>query len=464
MADNAKIAADLLEVVGGKENVSSVTHCMTRLRLKLKDASTVSQDAINSIDGVIKLVIAGKQYQVVIGQNVDQVYREFCALGGFEETATVEETAGDEPKEKITARSILSSVMEAVSGSLTPVLPAIIAAGIFKMVAVLLGPKSLGLLAEESQLYIFCNLVNDAIYYFLPFFVAWSAAKKFAANPLFAMMIVAVMVHPTMLGLVEAGDPFSIFGFIPMHLVNYTQAVIPIVLITWVLAKVEKWVRSIMPDMLRVIGVPVLSMLIMLPLALCLLGPICYVVMGWVASGILWLNDHVGILAIIVVAAAWSLIISFGMHMPIMMTLLPVWLEMGYDSIVSPGTIASALAGIGVELAYSLRASRKDDRALGWSCLVTNVSANISEPALYGILLRDKKALAWDMLGAASGGAVMYVLGAKVTLFSGVGFPFLNFLRFGEYAVAGTIGMVTAFAVALALGIVFGFDKAADDA
>lgn len=142
------------------------------------------------------------------------------------------------------------------------------------------------------------------------------------------------------------------------------------------------------------------------------------------------------------------------------MALLPTWVEMGYDAIVSPATIASMLAGIGVELAYALRANSKENRELGWTCFVTNVTANISEPALYGILLQDRKALAWDMLGAAAGALVMGLLGAKVTLFSGVGFPFLTFLRFGEYAVLGAIGLITSFGVSLALGLVFGFEKA----
>ena len=458
MADNLKLAENVLEAVGGKENVNTVTHCMTRLRFLLKDDSLAKEEVINKIPGVIKTIKAGGQTQIVIGQGVDKVYDEVCKAGGFEKKEAVDENL-DTPKEKLSVKSVLNNVMGAVSGSLVPVLPALIAAGIFKMVAVLFGPKNLGILTAENPLYIFCDLVNTATYYFLPFFIAYTAAKKFKSSPIYPMMLVAVMLHPTFLGIVDAGEPFRLYGFLPMPLVNYTNGVIPIVFSAYIISLVEKWVKKIMPDALRTIFIPVLTMLISYPLCLCIFGPICHIIMQYVAQAILWLNDNVGLLAIIIVAALWNIVVMFGMHMPIMMTLLPTWMQMGYDAIVSPGSIAAGLAGIGVELAYALRASTKEKRELGWSCLVTNVTANISEPALYGIMLVDKRALAYQMLGGAAGGLVMYLLGGKVTLFSGVGFPFLNFLRFGEYAVAGGIGMIVAAVVGFVLGFVLGFEK-----
>ena len=149
----------------------------------------------------------------------------------------------------------------------------------------------------------------------------------------------------------------------------------------------------------------------------------------------------------------------FGMHMPLMMTLLPVWMQMGYDAIVSPGAIASSLAHVGAILSYAIRANNQDKRAFGWTAFITMISANIGEPALYGITLVEKRVLAYQMAGAACGAVVMYILGAKVTLFSGVGFVWLNFLRFGEYAVAGAIGMIVAFVVSFVLGMVLGYGK-----
>ena len=458
MANHVELAEKLLNAVGGKENVNTVTHCMTRLRFILKDDSKADENEINKIQGVIKTVKAGGQTQIVIGQGVDKVYEEVCKLGGFKAEAAIDENL-DAPKGKLTVKDVLNNIMGAVSGSLIPTLPVLIAAGIFKMVAVLFGPKNLGWLTAENPIYIFCDLVNTATYYFLPFFIAYTAAKKFKSNPIFPMMLVAVMLHPTFLDLVSAGEPFKLYGFLPMPLVNYTNGVIPIVICAYIMSIIEKWAKKIVPDALRTIFVPVLIMLVSFPLCLCVFAPICNVIMQYVAQGILWLNNNVGILAVIVVAALWNFVVMFGMHMPIMMTLLPTWIQMGYDAIVSPATIAGALAGIGVELAYALRASDAEKRQLGWSCFVTNVTANISEPALYGILLVDKRALAYTMLAGSAGAVVMYILGAKVTLFSGVGFPFLNFLRFGEYAVGGAIGMIVACVLGFVLGFVFGFEK-----
>lgn len=227
----------------------------------------------------------------------------------------------------------------------------------------------------------------------------------------------------------------------------------------WVLSYVEKWVKKIVPDFIRVLGVPVLTIAIMLPLALCVFGPACYVVMGWIADLIIFLNDTVGILAMVLVGATWALAITFGMHVPIMTALLPAWMTIGYDSIVSPASIASGLANLGVELSYALRAHGKESKELGWSCLATNALANIGEPFLYGIYLRDRRAMIYHMIGGASGALVMGLLGAKIYIFSGVGFPWLNFLRFGEDAIQGAIGMVVAFVVPLVLGLIFGYEK-----
>ena len=459
--DHKQLAADILEKVGGKENVINATHCMTRLRLELRDDNNADLDALKKVKGVIQVVKVGSQTQVVIGQGVDQVYDDFCKITQLTKSAAIDENL-DKPKGKLSFKDALNNILASVSGSITPVLPAFIVAGIFKMIAVLLGPKNLGVLAETSSLYVLCNLVNDGVYYFLPFMVAYSASKKFGANPVYAMIIMAVSLHPNWIAMVAEKTPFAIYG-LPVKMINYTQAVLPVIMIVYILSIVEKWVKKIMPKLLRTIGLPVLTIAIMLPLAYCVFGPLCNIIMGYVASAIIWLNNNIGTFAIVVVAAVWTLVITFGMHVPVMMALLPVWMEMGYDAIVSPAGIAGGFANFGVELAYALRADSEENRSLGWSCLVTNFTANIGEPYIYGIYLRDKKAFVWHTLGAMAGAAVMGILGAKVTMFSGVGFPILNFLRFGEYAVGGIIGMAASFIVSLALGMVFGFEKSSEN-
>ena len=455
--DHKALATEILAAVGGKENVSTATHCMTRLRLELKDNSKLNEAALKAVKGVISVVKVGTQTQIVIGQGVDVVYDEFCKIADLQKQAAVDENL-DKPKEKLTIKDAINNVLAAVSSSITPVLPAFIVAGIFKMIAVLFGPGKLGLLTAESDLYILCNLVNDGVYYFLPFMVAYSAAKKFNANPIYMMILMAVSLHPRWIDMVSNNTAFTIYG-IPFKMISYVQAVFPVIIMAYVTSVVEKYIKKIMPQMMRTIGIPVCTIAIMLPLGYCLFGPICSVIMSWVASAIVWLNNTLGTFAIVIVAAVWALVITFGMHVPVMMALLPVWMEMGYDAIVSPAGIACAFANLGVEISYALRADGEENRSLGWSCFVTNFTANIGEPYLYGIYLRDRKAFVYHTLASMAGAAVMGILGAKVTMFSGVGFPILNFLRFGETAVQGALGMAVSTAVGLVLGLIFGYTK-----
>ena len=461
--DYNQLAVNILEAIGGSQNVENVSHCMTRLRFVMNDNAKVDMKKLQEINGVIRVIDTDTQLQIVIGSAVDKVYKEVCAVGNFESQEPVQQNADadkeNKTKKKITPKSVANGIIDAVSGSLVPILPAIIAAGIFKMVAVLLGPTNLGVFTEDNQLYIFCNLVNTAVFYFLPFFIAYTASKKFNATPLYAMMVVAVMIHPDMLDIINAGETFKLYGIFNMQLINYTSSVIPIVLSTWVISYIEKFVKKIVPDHFRVVGVPVLIMVLAVPAALCICGPACNAIMQLLVNVILWMNDTLGIVAIVIVAVFWLFLMMFGMHMPLMMTLLPVWMQMGYDAIVSPGAIASSLAHVGAILSYAIRANNQDKRAFGWTAFITMISANIGEPALYGITLVEKRVLAYQMAGAACGAVVMYILGAKVTLFSGVGFVWLNFLRFGEYAVAGAIGMIVAFVVSFVLGMVLGYGK-----
>lgn len=247
--DYNQLAVNILEAIGGSQNVENVSHCMTRLRFVMNDNAKVDMKKLQEINGVIRVIDTDTQLQIVIGSAVDKVYKEVCAVGNFESQEPVQQNADadkeNKTKKKITPKSVANGIIDAVSGSLVPILPAIIAAGIFKMVAVLLGPTNLGVFTEDNQLYIFCNLVNTAVFYFLPFFIAYTASKKFNATPLYAMMVVAVMIHPDMLDIINAGETFKLYGIFNMQLINYTSSVIPIVLSTWVISYIENLSRKL---------------------------------------------------------------------------------------------------------------------------------------------------------------------------------------------------------------------------
>lgn len=466
----AELASQILDNVGGKENVSSVTHCMTRLRLTLKDESQVENDRLNKIPQILSVVKAGGQTQIVIGPTVDEVYAEVIKIGGFKEKKNLDiesnnsnvennsENNSENPKNKFSLKKIGNGIMNGLSGSITPVLPVFIVSGIMKMFTFLLGPDIFNLLSNESDPIRLLNIVGDSGYYFLPVFIAYSAAKHFGASRVLSLLISVMLIHPDMLAIVQAGDPFTVFG-IPMVLVNYVQSVIPIILNVWILSYVERWVKKIVPDTLRTLGIPVLSILIMLPIILCIVGPFTSLIMNGVANIIIWLANTVGILAISVVGGIWTLVVATGMHVPILTALLPANMEIGFDPIVSPGTIASGFASLAVAMGYGLRAAKKEDRSIGWGFFITYAFGKVSEPMIYGLLLRNKKALAWSIIGGFSGGLVMGLIDAKVYIFSSVGFPFMNPLRFGPDLIKGAIGCLVAFGVTLALSLIFGFES-----
>ena len=457
MKDIQKSLEEIIHYVGGIGNIANATHCMTRLRLVLKDESLEEKEKLEEVEGVIKVVHAGGQVQIVIGQQVGKVYDELCMIGSCEKSHFIDEEEQEErKKEKLTIKSVANSIMSTLSGCIIPTLPIMIVAGIFKMLVILFGPKQLGWLADGSDLIVLFEMVGNAGYYFLPFYAAYSSAVKFKVSPMMALLFSGIMLSPNMLGIVEAQKAFTVFG-IPMHLTSYIQAVIPIIIIVWIMSYVERFLKKHIPDMLRTVGIPVLTITIMLPIGLCILGPACYIVMSLVADGLLWLTANFGLLAAILVAPLWPFVILFGMHVPILTALLPAQMEIGYDMIVYPAMIVGTFTYMGLFLAYALRAKGAKKKSLGWSCFTTMTLANISEPGLYGIVLSDRKALLYSMIGNMCGALTCYLLSAKVYIFAGVGFPFLNPLRFGEDIVQGTIGCIVGLVVTFAIGMIFGF-------
>ena len=464
MADYRSAAQEIIAAVGGTDNVASVTHCMTRLRFNLKDESLANDETLEKIERVISVVHGGGQVQLVIGPTVDKMYTAVCEEGGFTVQEAIDENLDGDAvateqltwKERFAPKRIVSMVFGTLSGIILPVLPVIIVVGLFRMVTTLFAPGYLGILDPESDLYRLLTLAGDAGYYYYPVFTAWSAAKYFKCSPVLALFITCIMIHPDMLAIVEAGEPFTVYG-IPMYEVSYVQAVIPIIMVVWAQKYVEGFFRKVTPDMIRTVGIPLGTIVVMLPLALCLFGPICYVIMQGVASALLWLTAKVGLVASIIIPAIWPIVIMFGMHVPILVALLPAQMELGYDVIVYPAMIVGTFATMALFLAYGLRAKGRENKALGWECFVTYVTANISEPGLYGIQLRDMRALLYGMIGSAAGGLTAFLLNAKVYIFSGVGFPFLNMVRFGEDIVPGTIACIVAAVVTFALSMVLGF-------
>lgn len=457
MANNKQIAEKVLAAVGGKDNVTSITHCMTRLRFNLKDQSLPKDDEVKQIEGVLGVVRTGGQYQVVIGQNVPKVYAEMCSIGGFAAQAAVEENL-DAPKEKLTAKGIGNSVLNFMAGSLTPLIPPMITAAMFKTVLTILGPDMLGLIGLESNLYITLDFLYDAFFYFLPIFVGYTAAKKIGLNPSMGLYAGAILLVPDFVAL--AGAEFTVFG-IPCITNNYSQSLLPILLTIPVMHQVYKLWSKIVPDVLSTVFVPFLTMVVMVPVSLCGLAPLGSILGNWIGNGLVAFGGVGGFFAAMVIAALWEFLVMSGMHMVVVMFAITNMMTIGYDVVISPAASCATCAAWGIALGAFLRLKDKKEKGLNLGYFISGVLGGVTEPALYGVGFRYKKPFVAMAIGAAAGalyasitGVKIYVLGATSALAA------LGYVTGGTgNFVNGIISMVISVIAAAALTYFFGFTK-----
>ena len=247
--NNSQIAAEVLQAVGGKDNISAVAHCMTRLRFNLKDESIPNDDAVKALKGVMGVAHSGGQYQVIIGTNVDKVYQALCSECGIAPTAGIDENL-DKPKEPLTPKKIGSNIMAYLSGSLTPIIPVVLAAAIFKSIVAVFGPDMLGILQPETDLYTLFTFVGDAGYYFFPLLIGYTAAKNLGASPVLGIFMGGIMLHPTFVAMATEGTAFTVYG-IPCSVQNYSCTILPILLTVWVMSYVERFFKKYIPDNLK---------------------------------------------------------------------------------------------------------------------------------------------------------------------------------------------------------------------
>ena len=461
MAKYTDFCNQILENVGGKDNVSGAVHCMTRLRLTVKDQSKVNVDGIKAIKGVLGSQFSGGQFQVIIGQHVSQVYPEFCAIAGVGAETAIDENLDD--KEPFDIKKVPSKVLDYISGSIAPILPIMMAAGFFKMFYSILGPDLMNVMANETQFMRILYIVGNAGFYFMPVFVAWSAAKKMNTSIPMSLLLGVLLVDPNILEIVTAGESFKIYGIIPMQLNNYTQSLIPILLTVWALKYVYKFFDKVMPNAIRVFGVPFCTTIVMVPLMFCVLAPVG----NWIGTGLSFIFEGLynvaGPLAIGIIAAFWPFLVATGMHIAVIQIAMINLTTLGYDPIVLAGANIANYALMGMALAYFIR-SKGEEKQLGGANALTLIVGGISEPTLFGVLLRNKRAMICQIVGGFAGGLVggifgvaVYTLGASnfMTVLQYAGGPGTNFTH-------AVIASVIAFVVALAVGLVIGFGDQKD--
>lgn len=385
------LAQEIVAKVGGKENINSVYHCQTRLRFKLIDEQSVDQSEVESIDGVAKVLINAGVFQVVIGTHVKDVYEEVEKL--IDTNKEVEET-----KQK---QGIGTKIIDFIAGTFQPIIPALSGAGMVKAVLAIL--VVFNVITTDSQTYYLLNLFADGVFFFLPMILAFTEAQKLKCNPILAVSVAAILMHPNWTALVSAGEPVNFFGVIPFTLATYTSSVIPILIIVFVQSYVEKLLNRIIPKAVELVFVPMLTFLIMGTLALSVLGPIGAILGGYLAEFFTFLSETASWAPAVLIGTFCPLMVMVGLHNGVAPLGVVQMSNLGFDSIWGPGNICSNMAQAAATTVVAIRTRNKQTRQIATSASIT-AFMGITEPALYGVNLPKKYPLIAAMIGGGLGG------------------------------------------------------------
>lgn len=400
-------ATAIVELIGGKENIAHLEHCSTRLRFTLKDNSLVQKDALEKVDGVIG-VRQNVQCQVIIGNDVVEVYDEVMNVLGHELTAD----GGSEAKQKQSWGAVL---LDFIISIFQPLIPAVAGGGVLK--SLLLLASVTGLMDNTSQTYQILNLIGGAPLYFLPILVAITTANKLKVNQLVAVSAVGALILPELTTLLTDGAAFMGFG---LQNIAYASQVFPAILTVLFYAQIEKLFTRISPKPIRIFFVPMMSLVITVPVALLILGPLGFEVGTIFSAAIIWLYAHLGWVATGILAAVLPLMVVTGMHKAMIPYAVSSMSEMGAELLYLPASLAHNIAEAGACFAVSVRTK---DQKLRSTAVSAGISAlfGITEPALYGVTILHKRVLYGVMASSLVGGAVAGLFAIKAFALVGPG-------------------------------------------
>jgi PTS system beta-glucosides-specific IIC component len=401
MAMNFKEAAPkILAAVGGAENIKTHTHCMTRLRLVLVDKKKVDEAALKAVPGVRGVVDQAGQYQIVIGPSVEQLYNEMLPLmPATGAKAPINENLDEEGKKE----SVVSKVFAFISGCITPALPVLIGSGLISAILALL--SNFGIMDKEGSTYILLNALAGAAYSYLPVLVAFAAARRLRTNEYVAGFIMLALCSAAVSGV----EGLTIFG-IPVMTVKYTSNIVPALLMVPVMAQLDKLILKVTPDAVKSILRPFTLAMVMFPLTLLVLGPIGTIIGSALANFCVWLTSFGG-LSMAVLSALHPLLVMVGMHTIITPLIVNEITTVG-SSLLFSKALAANLAIAGAALAVGVKAKNAENKQAGLSTGVTAL-LSVTEPALYGCLIRLKKPLVSAIIASAITGIFIGVFDVR---------------------------------------------------
>lgn len=389
--DYKKVGLEVLDALGGKKNVVSVTHCATRLRFDLVDKKNVDQAKLEANPGVISVVDSGGQFQVIVGNDVQTAFKAITKEIGQNEQKNDKKQSQD---------SLVSRFISVISTTFTPMIPAITGAGMVKAILAIL--TLLNLISPESTTYIILNTISDAAFYFMPVLLAYGAAIKFEVSPILAITVSGILLHPDLMTMFAEHQTVTFAG-IPVLAASYAGSVVPIILAVWIMSYVDRFAEWVSPTFLKFFMKPMLIFLIMGPLTLIVIGPLGVLLNDAVASGAEWINGK----------ASWLIPFLMGGLQPFLVLTGTAWAmtpiataqlsKYKQETVNGPGMLASNIAQAGATLAVAVKTKNKELKQLAGSAGLTALMG-ITEPSLFGVTLKLKKPLIASMIGGALGG------------------------------------------------------------
>ena len=457
----------IVDAVGGVSNIASASHCMTRLRLVLNDEGKANDDAVKAIKGVKSVIKQGGQYQVVIGNEVSNLFKEFKKLGNF----------GDEGGGAAPAKAegnVVQRLFGFVSGCLTPMLPAMLGTGMVKVLLVLL--TTLGLLKDTSPTYTIIYGMADSFFFFLPILLGWSIAKKTGHSVPLYMVIGAALVYPDLISLLGGGVEgvnygtflgqtcTYLFGFIPVVCASYSSSVLPMLLMTPVMSWAEDFADKVSPNVVKAFLKPMIFLLICTPVVFVALGPLGSILGSLLAAGMAALYNAVPWLTVGILSAAMPFIVMTGMHYALIPMCLNNMAILGYDVVVIVTMFCSNICQGAASLGAGMKSRDPDTRSEGLACAISAIVAGVTEPAMYGINMRFMKPMIGAVAGAGVAGLLAGITGVKGWTMGGSPsiMTLINFISTDPNAanpysgviwgaICGVLGMAIAFAVSYIL-------------
>lgn len=448
--DYAEIADTLIAALGGKENITRLFHCMTRLRFYVKDRTKINEKEILKVSGISGVNWHEDQFQVIAGNEVNEMYKALENKGVPTDDAPAAESQS--------SKSVVSKIIDSITGCMTPMIPALTAAGMIKVVLSLL--TTFHLVTDTSSTYQVISMIGDVTFYFMPFLIAANAAKVFRVNQSLALFIAGVYLSPAFVSMVASDAAITLFG-LPITKATYSYSVIPVILMVWITHYIELLVDRITPKMMKLILNPTLVILISAPIALIVVGPLGTIIGNGLAVAINFLSAKLGFIIVGILAATFPFIVMTGMHH----ALTPIGLNAiatgGTDSLIFVSQVCSNIAQSGSSFAVAVKSKDENMKQLA-SAAGVSALMGITEPALYGVTLKLKRPVVAAAIAAGIGGIVGGLLHVSLYIAQNCIMAIPAFI--GEKGMSnllyGIIMIVVSFVASFVLTFIFGFEDA----